>query len=107
MKYRIRYLPIAQCDILEIAEYITEKLYNPEAAKRQVNRIVEAIRLTSEAPYMYPLHHSAQPLKHDYRKIPVNHYLVFYWVDERKKTITVARVIYGKHDYMKKEIKLF
>ena len=38
---------------------------------------------------------------HEYRKTVVENYLMFYWVDEPGKTVTVARVIYGKRDYGK------
>lgn len=38
-------------------------------------------------------------LNHKYRKTVVENYLIFYWVDEPGKTVTVARGIYGKRDY--------
>ena len=30
----------------------------------------------------------------------VKNYLIFYWVDEENKTVTVARVIYSRRDYL-------
>ena len=78
--YKLEYLPVARKDMLEIVRYISRELQNPDAADRLA---VELIR----------------PLKHEYRKILVQNYLMFYWVDEEKKLVTVARVVYAKRDY--------
>ena len=40
-----------------------------------------------------------RPLKHEYRKLRVRNYLVFYWVDEERKLVTVARMIYARRNY--------
>ena len=50
-------------------------------------------------PYATPTYQPIRPLKHEYRKILVQNYLMFYWVDEEKKLVTVARVVYAKRDY--------
>ncbi|WP_366944681.1 hypothetical protein [uncultured Fibrobacter sp.] len=39
-----------------------------------------------------------KPLKHDFRKMVVQNYSVFYWVDENSKTITVARILYNRRN---------
>ena len=100
MKYKIEVTLTAQKDLHEIMEYITLKLYNLDAARRQVKRIRVAIDHAAENPYMYPVYYPEETLKHDYRKLPVDRYLVFYWVDEERKTITVARVLYGRRNYL-------
>ena len=99
MKYKIEVTLTAQKDLHEIMEYITLKLYNLDAARRQVKLIRVAIDHAAENPYMYPVYYPEETLKHDYRKLPVDRYLVFYWVDEERKTITVARVLYGRRNY--------
>ena len=99
MKYKIEVTLTAQKDLHEIMEYIALKLYNLEAARRQVKRIRVAIDHAAENPYMYPVYYPEETLKHDYRKLPVDRYLVFYWVDEERKTITVARVLYSRRNY--------
>ena len=35
-------------------------------------------------PYATPAYQPIRPLKHEYRKILVQNYLMFYWVDEEK-----------------------
>lgn len=101
MKYKIKYLDAVQNDLLNIAEYLSGVLGNPSAARRQVKRIRVAIDHAAENPYMYPVYYPAERLKHDYRKIPVDRYLIFYWVEELTKTIVVARVLHGKRDIQK------
>ena len=100
MTYKIEYLPSALRDLTEIADYIGVKLNNPEAADRLSENIVSAIDKLPEMPYRYPVYYpvasfSVKPLKMEYRKMVVRNYLVFYWVNEEKQQVTIARVIYG------------
>ena len=46
-----------------------------------------------------PSHRPIRPLKHEYQKLLVQNYFMFYWVDEVEQLVTVARVVYAKRDY--------
>ena len=50
-------------------------------------------------PYINPIHYCDRPLKQEYRKLLIKNYIMFYWVDEKTKKITIARVLYFKRDY--------
>ena len=100
MTYKIEYLPSALLDLTEIADYIGGKLNNPEAADRLSETIVSTIEKLTDMPYRYPVYYpvatfSVKPLKMEYRKMVIKNYLVFYWVNEEKHLVTIARVIYG------------
>ena len=100
MTYKMEYLPSALRDLTEIADYIGVKLNNHEAADRLSENIVSKIDKLAEMPYRYPIYYPlaafpVKPLKMEYRKMVVKKYLVFYWVDEEKHLVTIARVIYG------------
>ena len=100
MTYKIEYLPSALRDLTEIADYIGGKLNNPEAADRLSETIVSTIEKLTDMPYRYPVYYpvatfSVKPLKMEYRKMVIKNYLVFYWVNEEKQRVTIARVIYG------------
>ena len=100
MTYKIEYLSSALRDLTEIADYIGVKLSNPEAADRLSESIVSTIDKLAEMPYRYPIYYPlaafpVKPLKMEYRKMVVKNYLVFYWVNEEKQRVTIARVIYG------------
>lgn len=97
--YKLEYLPIAQKDMVEIVRYISRELQNPTAAERLAAEFVEAAEELTRFPYAQPVYLPIRPLKHEYRKLLVRNHLMLYWVDESKKLITIARVIYAKRDY--------
>ena len=53
----------------------------------------------TEFPYINPVYHSIRSLKKEYRRLIVKNYIMFYYVDESRKLITVARVIYAHRNY--------
>ena len=97
--YKLEFLPIALNDMVEIVGYIGNTLKNPIAADNLSNEFVNAAERVSEFPYSNPVYIPLRPLNHEYRKLLVKNYIMFYWVDEENKVVTVARVIYGKRDY--------
>jgi plasmid stabilization system protein ParE len=99
--YRITYLLTAKLEILDIVDYISEKLYNPIAADKLLKKINHAIHGLASFPYMYQVQQFAKPTEQEYRRLPVNNYLIFYYVDEAAKLVTIARVIYSKRNLNK------
>lgn len=99
--YKLEYLPIALNDMVEIVSYISAELQNPIAANRLSEEFIKAAERLTDFPYANPVYTPLRPLKYEYRKTVVDNYIMFYWVDETNKVITVARVIYGKRDYGK------
>ena len=97
--YNLEYLPVARNDMLEIVRYISRELRNPDAAERLADELVKAAESVLAFPYAMPAYRTIRPLKHEFRKIRVQNYLMFYWVDEEKKLVTVARMVYAKRNY--------
>ena len=97
--YTLEYLPIAMQDMVDIAKYIPQKLSNPVAAERLANEMIESADKLTEFPYINPVYYSIRPLKKEYRRLIVKNYIMFYYVDEPKKLITIARVIYAHRNY--------
>ena len=85
--------------MLEIVRYISFELKNPDAADRLATDLINAAENVLTFPYSTPAYRPIRPLKYEYRKIIVRNYLMFYWVDEAKKVVTVARVMYAKRDH--------
>ncbi|QTQ14718.1 type II toxin-antitoxin system RelE/ParE family toxin [Treponema parvum] len=96
--YKIEYLPCALDDLKEIAGYIMDKLDNPIAAENLVKEIVEKVDLLSDFPYSAPCYMPIKSLTHEYRKLLVKNYFIFYKVNETEKTVTVARIIYARRN---------
>jgi addiction module RelE/StbE family toxin len=99
--YNLEFLPIAQQDMTEIVQYISRDLCNPMAANRLADDMIDAANRLCDFPYINAVHQTIKPLKHEYRKLIVKNYVIFYWVDENRKLVTIARVIYARRDYEK------
>lgn len=98
MKYKIEWLSTALEDLKETVSYISNELKNPTAAEDLAKEVVAQIESLSEFPYSAPHYEPIKPLKHEYRKLLVKNYFVFYWVDDKKKTVEIARIIYARRD---------
>lgn len=85
--------------MIEIVRYISKELQNPTAADQLAMELIEAGDSIPKFPYANPAFIPIRPLKHEYRKLLVQNYFMFYWVDEVKKLVTVARVVYARRDY--------
>ena len=96
--YNLEYMPAALGDMLDIVRYISKELNNPIAAGNLANEFIESAESLTDFPYSNPVYYPIRPLKNEYRKLLVKNFIMFYYVDEPKKTITIARVIYVKRD---------
>ena len=100
--YNVEYLPSAMQDMVEIVTYIARELNNPSAAERIAERLVEAAgESLRDFPYAQPAYTPLRPLKHEYRKLLVENYMMLYWVTETEKRVTIARVVYARRNYAK------
>ena len=97
--YDLEYLPIARQDMIEIARYIGQELNNSAAAATLAEELIGAAENARSFPYAAPSYTPIRRMKREYRKLLVRNYFMFYWVDEEKHLITVARVIYAKRDF--------
>ena len=93
--YKLEYLPAARQDMVDIVRYISRELSNPTAAERLTMELIQAGDSIPGFPYVNSAYTPIRPLKCEYRKRLVQN---FYWVDEGRKLVTVARVIYAKRE---------
>lgn len=96
--YKVEYLPAALGDLKGAVTYIAQDLGSPQAAGELAQKIVDAGEILSSMPYRKRVYHAAGPLAHEYRALCVDNYLMFYWVDEERRIVTIARVIYRRTD---------
>ena len=99
--YRLEYLPRAMQDMTEIVRYISQELSNPLAAKRLADEMIETADKLIDFPYKNRVYQPVRPLNQEYRGQIVQNYIMFYYVDEDQKLVTVARVLYTRRDYGK------
>jgi plasmid stabilization system protein ParE len=67
MAYVINYLPIAKKDLLEIVDYISEKLEAPRAALNFIDEIEKKIMGLKANPYSHRLYRPSKPIDTEYR----------------------------------------
>ena len=90
-RYILRYLPVAQNDLVAILDYIAHD--SPKRALAFVEKLDKRIRLLEQHPLSgrVPRHPKLQD--YGYRVLVVDSYLVFYIL--RGRTVEIHRVIHG------------
>ena len=97
-QYRIRYSPAALDDLKDIFAYIATELRSPETASKQIHRINQEICSLDFMPCRYE-QVDWEPWKSmGMRRVPVNHFVVFYTVAQKLMVVTVIRIVYGGRD---------
>ena len=90
--------PLAQADMREIGDYISQKLRNPDAALRLIRRLQEAMLPLREFPESGAPLLAAGKQSAPYRYLVCGSYLIFYHT--AGDSVHVDRVFYGRRDYM-------
>lgn len=96
--YQIDYLESAFSDLKEIVSYISFTLNDPRKASQFAEAVIQAAESLADFPYRRPVYYSLRPLEKEFRYIVVEHYMVFYWIDEEMKKFIIARIIYAKRN---------
>ena len=95
-KYKLRYLPIFDDDLLNAVNYINKALNNPIAASNLLDKTEEAILSRLKNPEIFEPYHSTRDRKHPYYRIIVNNFSVFYVVID--DVMEVRRFLYNGRD---------
>lgn len=95
--YEIRYLPLFEDDVKRIVNYISETLFNPEAAIQLLDDIEVAIQNRAKNPLSYqPFYPSYMTRGYPYYRIYVGNYVVYYVVINN--VMEVRRLLYQAMD---------
>lgn len=93
--YRVEYSQEALVDIKSIYTYISQILHSPLTARRQVNRIRKEIRDLEAFPTRYVLVEWEPWASMKMHRLPIDNYIVFYFVDEQAMAVKIVRIVYG------------
>lgn len=93
--YRVEYSQEALVDIKSIYTYISQILHAPLTARRQVNRIRKEIRDLEAFPTKYVLVEWEPWASMKMHRLPIDNYIVFYFVDEQAMAVKIVRIVYG------------
>ena len=98
-KYKLRYLPLFEQDLMQTISYITNVLKNTDAAEKLVNDLVNDIEDAIQERLEYPLAFEPFPLKkrdYPYYRIYIRNYVIYYVVIG--DVMEVRRFLYGARD---------
>ena len=96
--YRVEYSQEALVDIKSIYTYISQILHAPLTARRQVNRIRKEIRDLEAFPTKYVLVEWEPWASMKIHRLPIDNYIVFYFVDEQAMAVKIVRIVYGERN---------
>lgn len=96
--YKVEYLPLAEHDMAEIAAYINDELQSAHSADEFFEKVVEKFQSLSRLPYVNPVYLPIRALKNEYRTLRYKSYIAYYYVNEKAKTVTIARVLHKRRN---------
>ena len=96
--YKIIVTAPAQKDLQNAVSYISNELKNKQAAFNLIDLVEETVKSLTDMPERYAVVDDEILSREGFRFIQIKNYLMFYTINERKKTITVVRVLYHKMD---------
>ena len=100
MNYEIEISDIAGEDLDSIIEYLIYKLKAPNAAEDFLVLLEQKIESLRTAPKAFKVIEDEALSLDQIRIMQVKNYLVFFVIDEKNKTVSIIRVLYGRRDWM-------
>lgn len=88
----------AEQDLDEILDYISVKLLNPDAASGFVNALESKIEEICMTPQIGSIVDNDFIKRNDVRLAHVKNYLIYYIVDELKKSIVILRIVLNRRN---------
>ena len=98
-KYKIIFEPRAVNDLNEIIKYISYALKEPEIAKRIYNSIKMHLLSLESMPYRHKLLDDELFRNMEIRRIPVENYTAFYFVNEKSKSVHIFRILHNRREW--------
>lgn len=97
-QWTVVYTEQAELDLRRIFEHIAFPLLEPETARNQLQRIMDAVTNLNEMSMRYR-HYEKEPWhSKGLRVLPIDNYLAFYLPMESKMVVAVIRIMYGGRD---------
>lgn len=100
--YHVVQTQIAENDIIEIARYITNELYDRVAADKLVDEFFDAMRSLREMPERHEeIKDEDYIIPEGIRRFGVGNYDIYYSCDEVERVVYIRRVLYSKREWQK------
>ena len=97
--YKVDITEPAENDLRDIVRYISFQLNEPSTALNMLRTIQNAISKLEATALAHPLVRDERLARIGYRLLVIKNYIVFYVVDEKKMSVVVDRILYGRRDW--------
>ena len=100
--YHVIQTRVAENDIIEIARYITNELYDRDAADRLVDEFHAAMRSLREMPERHEeIKDEDYIIPEGIRRFCVKNYDIYYSCDRVNRVVYIRRVLYSKREWQR------
>ena len=100
MSYIVEESSAAARDLDMIIAYLVDTLKSPSAARRVLNDYSTLLDVLEETPFVYALVRDDLLSFAGYRWAPISSYMVFFTVDEERKTVSIHRIAHESRNWM-------
>ena len=97
-KYKVRITPYALEQMTEIRDYIAHQLMNPDAACNLIKKIKSEVLGLEKIPDRFRIVEEAPWGERGIRKLVINNFYAYYWIDEENEVVHVTAVTYAKRN---------
>lgn len=97
-EYETRITKIAYGHMQEIVRYISNELFSPKAAESLLGKFHKTINGLSTMPERHSLVEEEPWRSEGIRKIIVENFILYFWIDEKNSKIQVLGIIYGRRN---------
>ena len=98
MTYQVKLTNHALAQLKEAVGYISKVLLEPVVARCWSDRIKKEILTLDHMPLRYPLVDEDSWRTEGVRKMSVENFIVYYWVNEETTTVWITAIVYGRRD---------
>ena len=100
--YHVIQTRVAENDIIEIGRYITNELYDRDAADRLVDEFHVAMRSLRETPERHEeIKDEDYIILEGIRRFGIKNYDIYYSSDEVKRLVYIRRVLHSKREWQR------
>ena len=98
-EYQLILTERAKEDIIDIGDYISFKLSEPDISKKFIKGLRKSILTLKSFPYKFPFVQDDILQKQKIRCMPYKRYFVFYKVVDNRNAVIVLRIGYSKRNW--------
>ena len=101
-KYKIELSIKAKNDLKSIVRYIKNELQEPSIAKKYAELIKKELKNLEHLPQKYAVIDEKSIKDLNVRRLIIKNYIAFYRINENKKIVNVARILYEASNWKNK-----